>query len=166
MKFWQPKIIVRLKVSLCFHRHHKKISQNSSYPNFSNGTFLKPCFACTVRLFREMKAYHVHVNSICVGPCVLKVFFEALTKWVRNLMESYELLHLLHLCVVASSSRVQSLNNRAHVPKDACVHKCWKYATMTMCKWILVLSLSFIFFVALKSFSKPKFKWVSLWANH
>jgi len=54
---------------------------------------------------------HVHVDAVRVGPGVLKVLLEALTQRVRNLVEADELLDLLHLRVIASRARVQTLDD-------------------------------------------------------
>ena len=66
---------------------------------------------------------HVHVDSVCVRPRVLEILFEALAKWIRDLMKPDEFLHLLHLSVVARRARVQPLYNRTHVAEDARVHQ-------------------------------------------
>ena len=69
-----------------------------------------------------LRTYHIHIDSIRVRPGVLEVLFQTLAERVRNLVEANELFDFLHLGVVASSSRVESLDDGAHVAEDARVH--------------------------------------------
>lgn len=55
--------------------------------------------------------YSIHVNAICVGPGMLKVLLQPLTKAPWDLVESDELFDSQHLCVVAGCTRVQSLDD-------------------------------------------------------
>lgn len=55
--------------------------------------------------------YSIHVNAICVGPGMLKVLLQPLTKAPWDLVESDELFDSQHLCVVAGRTRVQSLDD-------------------------------------------------------
>jgi len=67
--------------------------------------------------------HHVHVNAVCVWPSVLKVILQSLPKRIRYLMKSYELLHLLHLRVIARRAGIESLNYRADIPEYARIHE-------------------------------------------
>jgi hypothetical protein len=57
---------------------------------------------------------------------VLEVLFEALAEGVGDEVEADELLHLLHLRVVACRARVQALDDGRNVTEDARVHQCCK----------------------------------------
>lgn len=59
-------------------------------------------------------------------PCYLEVLLKPLPQGIRNLMEANELSHPEHLRVVPGRPRVQSLDDGAHVAKDAGVHEGWK----------------------------------------
>ena len=67
--------------------------------------------------------HHVHVDTVGVGPCVLEVFFEALTEGVGDDVEANELLYLLHLRVVACGAGVETLNDRRNVAKNTRIHE-------------------------------------------
>lgn len=53
---------------------------------------------------------------------MLKVLLQPLAKATWDLVETYELFHSKHLGVVASCTRVQSLDDGRHIPKYAGVH--------------------------------------------
>jgi len=79
--------------------------------------------------------HHIHINAVGIRPGMLEVLFQSLSERVRNLMEPNEFFDFLHLSVVACSARIQSLDNRAHVTEDACVHQCCaviKYFTFSL----------------------------------
>ena len=54
---------------------------------------------------------------------MLEVFLEPLAQRVRDLVEADELLHLLHLRVVARGARVEALDDGADVTEDTGVHQ-------------------------------------------
>ena len=58
---------------------------------------------------------------------MLEVFLEALAKWVRDLVETDELLDLLHLRMISGCTRVEALDDGTHVAEDARVHQRWQY---------------------------------------
>jgi len=68
-------------------------------------------------------SHHIHINAVGIGPGVLEVLFQSLTKRVWNLVEPDELFDLLHLGVVSRGARVQPLDDGAHVTEDARVHE-------------------------------------------
>jgi len=76
-----------------------------------------------------MQTYHIHIDSVRIGPGVLEVLLEALAERIGNLVEANELLDLLHLGVVARRARVETLNDGAHVAKDARVHQSYRRHT-------------------------------------
>lgn len=55
--------------------------------------------------------YSIHINAIRIGPRMLKVLLQPLTKVSWDLVESYELFDSQHLCVVAGCTGVQSLDD-------------------------------------------------------
>lgn len=57
---------------------------------------------------------------------MLEILFEALPKWIGNLVKSNELFDLLHLCVVASGSRVKALDYSTDVTEYAGIHESCK----------------------------------------
>ena len=54
----------------------------------------------------------------------LKVFFQSLFEWVRNLVELVELSDALHGRVVAGRAAVEPLDDGAHVAENTGVHEC------------------------------------------
>lgn len=94
------------------------IVTNVTYVHFLKNTYLQEIFAGNTD--------HVHVDAVGVAPCVLEVLLEALAERVRDLVEPNELLHLLHLGVVARRARVEALDDRRHVAEYARVHQRWK----------------------------------------
>ena len=57
---------------------------------------------------------------------MLEVLLQTLSERVWDLVETDELLHLLHLGVVPRRARVQALDDGTHVAKDARVHQRWQ----------------------------------------
>lgn len=55
--------------------------------------------------------YSIHVDAVCVGPGMLEVLFQSLTKAPGDLVESDELFDSQHLRVVARGARVQPLDD-------------------------------------------------------
>jgi hypothetical protein len=68
----------------------------------------------------------------------LEVLLQALSQWVRDLVEANELTHTQHLCMVTGSARVQPLDNCRDIPKYTCIHKSCK----TSEDWALWLFLN------------------------
>jgi hypothetical protein len=54
----------------------------------------------------------------------LKVLFKALSQRIGDLVEADKLAHAQHLCMVACSARVQSLDDRRDIAEYTSIHKC------------------------------------------
>lgn len=78
-----------------------------------------------IRLKTLWKSFEngIHVDAVGVGPRMLKIFFQALSQRIRNLMEPYEFSHAQHLRMISSCSGVKPLNNSRNVTEDAGVHE-------------------------------------------
>lgn len=72
---------------------------------------------------KEPDSYHVHVDAVGVCPSVLEVLLESLSQRVGDLVEANEFFDPKHLQMVPSCSRVQSLNDSGHIPKDTSIHQ-------------------------------------------
>lgn len=53
---------------------------------------------------KKPDSYHVHVDAICVCPCMLEVLLQSLSQWVRDLVEANEFFDPKHLQMVPSCS--------------------------------------------------------------
>lgn len=67
--------------------------------------------------------YHVHINTVGIGPGMLEELLKTLTKDIGDLVEPDELLDLLHLGMVPSGTGIQALNDGTHVTKYTRIHK-------------------------------------------
>lgn len=67
--------------------------------------------------------YSIHVNAIGVGPGMLKVLLQPLTKVAWDLVEADEFFDSQHLGVVACSARIQPLDDGWHISKYAGIHE-------------------------------------------
>lgn len=65
----------------------------------------------------------IHINTVGVSPSVLEIFFQSLSQWVRDLMETNEFTDTQHLRVISCSSAVQSLDYCWYVSENTRVHK-------------------------------------------
>lgn len=65
----------------------------------------------------------VHINSIGIGPGVLKVLLEALPQRVGDLMEADEFPQPRHLRMVPGRPTIQPLDDGRHVTEDRGVHQ-------------------------------------------
>ena len=61
----------------------------------------------------------------------LKVFFQSLFEWVRDLVELVELSDALHGRVVAGRAAIETLDDGAHVTENAGVHESCKRDPIT-----------------------------------
>lgn len=66
--------------------------------------------------------YHIHVYAVCIGPGMLKVFFQSLSQRIWDLVEANEFLDSEHLGVVAGSARIQPLDNGRNITEDTSIH--------------------------------------------
>ena len=66
--------------------------------------------------------HQIHIDTIRVGPQMVKTFQEAESQWVRNVMEMNELLDFCHLTVVAGLCGVQLSDNCTHIAKYTGIH--------------------------------------------
>ncbi len=64
-----------------------------------------------------------HIDAVGVGPGVDEVLLQPLSQGTRDLVKSDELLDAQHLGVVARGAAVETLDDGAHVTKDAGVHE-------------------------------------------
>lgn len=67
--------------------------------------------------------YRVHIDSIRVGPRVLKIFFKSKFERSRNLIELNEFSDSKQLRVIPSGAAVESLNDGTDVSKYGSVHQ-------------------------------------------
>lgn len=75
-----------------------------------------------LKALRESFQNTVHVDTVRIGPSVLEVLFQPLTKRIRDLMKSYELSNSKHLRMVSCRTAVKPLNDRRDVTEDTGVH--------------------------------------------
>lgn len=71
-----------------------------------------------------VSTHSVHVNAVGVGPRMLEILLQPLTKRVGDLVEADKLSDSQHLGVVPRCPRVQTLDDRRNIPEDTGIHQC------------------------------------------